>query len=102
MTPSLFHVAPFGISTSHNDFGGPLPMVTIFNRCSAKKPIERPSGDQNGHRPSCVPEISSESFSASERNHKTLSPLELITAKTTDCPFGEIATDGTTRFSGTR
>jgi hypothetical protein len=48
MKPSELHAPPHGLVESARTFGRPPPMSTRFNLPSAKKPIERLSGDQNG------------------------------------------------------
>src|SRR5688572_16171772 len=56
MTPSRFHAPPPPKPTpSHNSCGGPPVAGTTFSLPSAKNPIDRLSGDQNGVRAPAVP-----------------------------------------------
>ena len=48
MTPSFVQVPPLGYAVGHRARGAPPRTSMIRNWPSAKKPSDRPSGDQNG------------------------------------------------------
>ena len=55
MTPAAFHVAPRPSLASHRVSTVLSAIEIFFSLSSVKKPIWRPSGDQNGRWPFSVP-----------------------------------------------
>ena len=56
MVPSRFQVPPTPMIASQRVTGGPPATSIFFSLPRAKKPMNRPSGDQNGNAPPSVPE----------------------------------------------
>src|SRR5262245_16361255 len=102
MTPSRFQDPPTP-SASQSVRDGPPPLSMRFNFLSAKKPIERPSGDQNGEKASSVPGSGCAESSVRERIQSCddLPPIGLP-RNTTRLPSGEIVEKRTTWFGGGR
>src|SRR5437867_7137313 len=97
MTSSLFQVPPRP-AASANVVTNPLPTSIRFSFPSAKKPIERLSGDQNGNAAFSVPTSGRVSADSSERSHK---PAGLESATNTILsPSGEIAIDVKSPLAG--
>ncbi len=93
MTPSRFQDPPRPSVTGASLKTGP-PLASIFRRKRlAKKPMKRPSGDQNGRSAPSVPasgRAGPDSFSARTQSRFGSSPLWAV--KTRREPSGEIST----------
>jgi hypothetical protein len=55
ITPSRLQVPPLPDGASASTVAGPPAIWTVFSLPSAKNPIDRLSGDQNGKMPPSVP-----------------------------------------------
>src|SRR5262245_42612666 len=93
MTPSRFQVPPFLALQSQRTSGGPPSRETFLSLPSAKKPLNRLSGDQNGNAACSVPGSSLASAVSSDRTHRVNPPCEDPT-KATCRPFGDTASCG--------
>ena len=74
MTPSAFHVAPPPEVTGASVCGAPPPRSSRFSAFPAKKPTDRPSGDQKGYVAPSVPASGCAVVVASDRSHKRDAP----------------------------
>ena len=80
------------VGASHSVTGMPPATSTFFSFPSAKKPIQRPSGDQNGDRLPSVPAIGRAVSDASGRIHSCGRPSSLRARNARLCPSGDTAT----------
>src|SRR5262245_65067360 len=70
MTPSAFHVPPLPLVAAVSVCGAPPPRSNRLSAPGAKKPTERPSGDQKGAVAPSVPGKGCAVAVDSERNHR--------------------------------
>ena len=86
------HVPPRAMGARANTCGGAPKTPIRFRLPSAKKPIDRLSGDQNGSVAFSVPAKARGEMESSERSHN-IDRLFSMPEKTTFCPSGDIAND---------
>ena len=55
IVPSVPQLPPYGLGASQSTMGSPPDTATFFSLWSAKKPIQRPSGEKNGPKAPSVP-----------------------------------------------
>jgi len=91
MVPSAFQVAPRPLGASHTSEGVPPSTATVFSLPPAKKPSERPSGDQNGKVALSVPVNARACRVFNGLTHKTTAPCACAAAKARLFPSGESA-----------
>src|SRR6266545_3960164 len=91
MTPSLFQVPPLPSPASQRASAGPPAASIFFNFPEAKKPIDRPSGDQNGYDASSVPGSARGASSSKERTQRRVLPEASRAEKDRRRPSGERA-----------
>src|SRR5690606_37196308 len=73
---------------------GSPPSTASFSSCPPdQKPIQRPSGDQNGDRPPEVPGRSTGGDPSKRRNRRCGVPIESSETNTAAPPSGAITTD---------
>ena len=96
ITLSRFHVPPRPNSASHTTIAGPPSMRILLSLPSAKKPIERLSGDQNGNVASSVPGRTCASTALKRSHARAECPSRLLATNTIELPSGEIANCGAT------
>src|SRR5262245_65042451 len=95
MKPPGLHVPPVGNVASARTWTAPLPISIFFNLPLAKKPNDRPSGDQNGAEALSVSERGRAISDESGLTHSLEAPLSEAT--NASCrPSGAIAKFGTT------
>src|ERR1700693_299133 len=70
MLPSLLQLPPTGKGASQRVKTGPPRPLTVFNLPSAKKPTDRPSGDQKGCDARSVPARGSADSDFNGRNQR--------------------------------
>ncbi|MDQ3347406.1 MAG: hypothetical protein M3545_05510 [Acidobacteriota bacterium] len=93
MVPSLFHAPPSGAGAPDISVFTDVPSMSMrFSLLSAKKPMDRLSGDQNGDAARSVPGSGRADEESSDRSHNCAWPPDLA-AKTIFSPSGEIASD---------
>src|SRR5215510_7843843 len=92
ITPSAFHVPPAPLEAAASVSGAPPPRSSRFNEPWAKKPIARPSGDQNGNAAPAVPDSGCFVVVANERSQSCDSPA-LEATNTIWRPSGDSAND---------
>src|SRR4030095_12077647 len=90
ITPSRLHVPPVEGTAFRGFFVDPVSRSIRLNVPSAKKPIERLSGDQNGTRPRSVPTNGRDVPESSERSHNRDCSL-VVAANTILRPSGDTA-----------
>ena len=74
IVPSSFQSPPRPFAALASVCGAPPATSILFKLPSAKKPIERPSGDQNGNAPPSVPSSGCGTADASERTDSRETP----------------------------
>jgi hypothetical protein len=80
MCPSDVQAPPrgSGATTPLSVTGGPPARSILLMRLAAKKPIDFPSGDQNGNRAPSVPGSSFAAGESSARTQRTLPAFPLV------------------------
>ena len=91
MIPFWFHVPPRKSGLSHNVSGGPPPTSIRLIFSSAKNPIDRLSGDQNGPAAPSVPGSSCAVMLSSDLTHSRLRPVATFARNAIRRPSGETA-----------
>src|SRR5688500_866257 len=91
MMTSSFHVPPPGTTAPASSSTRPLAISSRFTRASAKKAIDRLSGDQNGSEACSVP-ANGDAAPFNGRSHRRGVPPALAT-NTSWVPSGDIASD---------
>ena len=92
MTPSVFHVPPRPPTTGASVWGAPPPRSGRLSAPPAKKPTDRPSGDQNGKVAPSVPFSACAVVAARDRTQSRDTPSSEAT-NTIRRPSGESAND---------
>src|SRR5580704_3097832 len=93
MTPRAFQSPPRPKGASASATAGPPSSLIFFNLPSAKNPIERPSGDQNGKEAPSVPSIGSADNLLSSRTQTRASAFESTATNASFVPSVLSATD---------
>src|SRR6266498_1531250 len=100
MTPSRFHVPPRFIGASQSVWGGPPEASIFLSFPSAKKPMKRLSGDQNGKEGFSVPGSGCTASESKGRIQRRFLPEESRATQTSLVPSGERAAARNADFSG--
>src|SRR5580765_3431891 len=99
MMPSALQVPPYPDAVLVSVCGAAPPKSRRFSAVPEKKPIEWPSGDQNGNVPPSVPGSGCAVANANDRNHRR-EPPALEAANTICRPSGERANDEGSSVAG--
>src|SRR5436190_11383219 len=89
MTSSRFQEPPRVAGASANTVTVPPPASTFLSFASAKNPIERLLGDQNGNMAPSVPEIGCAVVESRDWAHNMTLPSDVVAAKARRLPFGD-------------
>src|ERR1700720_3334236 len=100
MLPSLLQLPPTGKGASQSVKTGPPRALTVFNLPSAKKPTDRPSGDQKGCDARSVPTRGSADSDFNGRNQREVLPCVSTRISSRVFPSGEILGQRSGRVSG--
>src|SRR3954467_1845661 len=93
MIPPGLHVPPRYSAAADNVSAGPPPTSIFLSFPSAKNPIDRLSGDQNGPAAPSVPGSSCGATLSSDRMNRRLRPVAGLKRNAMRRPSGETATD---------
>src|SRR5262249_29423113 len=102
ITSSRFHEPP-DPAAAHSVCAGPPDTSIFFNSSSAKKPMNRLSGDQKGGAFKVTPSVPASrriSNESSDRIQSEVLPSSLLRVSASRRPSGDRASDLTTFFSG--
>src|SRR5262249_61195939 len=103
ITPSRFQEPPRGPAAAHNVWAGPPDASIFFRFSSAKKPMNRLSGDQKGGTPRSPPSVPASlrtSKESSRRIQIEVPPSSPLRVSASLRPSGDRASTPAAFFSG--